>query len=798
MGCRTLLKTQRSAGSRIVVLTLSMIVLTGLLVSAASYLRTRSLASSYDHAMETGLRQKGLAYGQTAQGVLSAVRSSSPSALEPLVAEAANDPQGLLSQFSTGTETQNTPLGFEVWVEDTSAPRGYQLLIRHRAPEARTFTAEDSEIRPLVAQTAATGEPATSIDESDRHLHYSFIVQVSAQAKLIVVPTLDASQEFAFINAQHRRVIRDSIIFAAGSIAFVSLVGGALSFLVSRTLTSRNRVEEALREQARRDPLTGALNHGAIVDELRQRASSGGKPQPFAVVMADVDGMKATNDTYGHPVGDSVLRTVARALEVDGVLLGRYGGDEFVAVLPGADRAAAQRYHSDVTELLRAGNVLDPETGAEVPVSATLGVSFFPEDADSVLELIKLSDNAMYAARRARPVISEGGQMPLREDERAARVVGELVPLLVAEGSLSAKLRQIAYRLCTGAGYDAVTIVLYAEEPGHAAVSHTVGRVADEFASAWDRFIGNEGIVTIPFREQLERTRRPLILNDIQTNQQLNPELRELLRKTGMESGVVAPMMWQDRTLGSLGIASRQANAFGPRDAQFLASVATQVIAIVRMSSLVEDLRAMSAQLTRAQQETVLLLAAAAEAHDGATGQHLQRVQALVEMVARELGYPESEAESLGLAAVLHDIGKLFVPETVLTSAGPLDDASWELLKRHTTMGQLFLTGHTGFELASMIACHHHERWDGAGYPEGLAGEQIPEPAAIVCVADAFDAMTSGRPYRHPIPVASAVAELMRCSGTQFSPRVVEAIARLYERGELSSSSRASLQRTAA
>lgn len=106
-------------------------------------------------------------------------------------------------------------------------------------------------------------------------------------------------------------------------------------------------------------------------------------------------------------------------------------------------------------------------------------------------------------------------------------------------------------------------------------------------------------------------------------------------------------------------------------------------------------------------------------------------------------------------------------------------------MKGHTTLGQQFLNGHPGFELAAAIARHHHERWDGAGYPDGLAGERIPEAAALVTVADAFDAMTNGRPYSRPLPLDSAITELRACSGAQFSPRVVEALLRLHERGEL-------------
>jgi putative two-component system response regulator len=244
-------------------------------------------------------------------------------------------------------------------------------------------------------------------------------------------------------------------------------------------------------------------------------------------------------------------------------------------------------------------------------------------------------------------------------------------------------------------------------------------------------------------------------------------------------------MVWQGQTLGALAVGSKQQGAYAPADARLLNTVCAQVTAIVRMSSLVEELQQASAQLTEGHEETVILLAAAAEAHDGTTGQHLHRMQSLVQALALELSHSEAEAKEIGLAAVLHDIGKLFVPETVLTSSRPLGKQDWAVMKRHTTLGQQFLSGHHGFALATTIARHHHERWDGTGYPDGLAGEQIPEAATIVSVADAFDAMTSHRRYRQRLSVVDAVAEIAACSGTQFSARVVEALLRLHKRGEL-------------
>jgi putative nucleotidyltransferase with HDIG domain len=213
--------------------------------------------------------------------------------------------------------------------------------------------------------------------------------------------------------------------------------------------------------------------------------------------------------------------------------------------------------------------------------------------------------------------------------------------------------------------------------------------------------------------------------------------------------------------------------------------VANQVTAIVRMAELVEDLQAASTRLSDSQAETVMLLAAAAEAHDQTTGRHLQRVRTISEALALELGHEAEDARALGLAATLHDIGKIRVPDGLLSSPAKLSDAEWVIMRQHTIWGAEFLGEREGFELAATVARCHHERWDGEGYPFGLAGEDIPEPAAIVSVADAFDAMTSDRPYRPRRTPAWAVREVQEGAGRQFSPRVVEALVRLHERGEL-------------
>jgi len=544
------------------------------------------------------------------------------------------------------------------------------------------------------------------------------------------------------------------------------------------------QLEHALqleRQRARRDQLTGALNHAAITETLRDIvAECDGRP--VAVAMVDVDGLKAANDTFGHHVGDAVLTIVARALERAGATVGRYGGDEFVAILPGADRPAAETYRQEVLASLAEARVADMEGGAAIPVVASIGVAIYPDEAEAVDDLIRLSDSAMYASRRRRAADGDGRALAAAlPGDRAARMVGEIVPLLTSPGDLSAKLRLVSHRLSIGAGYDTVNFVLLGRKQTSVTTS-TIEGLSERDYQAWDRR------ATLPghaITDVLRHTRRPLIIDDVAREGRVLPEELAMLQRAGLRSALVAPMLWQDEMTGLLSVASRRPAAFGPRDAEFVAAVATQVTAIVRMASLVDELQASSASLMRAHTETVLMLAAAAEAHDQATGRHLQRVRGLTEALALELGHAPDDARDLGLAAVLHDIGKIRVPDMVLGSSAKLAESEWVLMKQHTIWGSEFLADQQGFELAAQVARSHHERWDGSGYPDGLVGEAIPESAQITAVADAFDAMTNDRPYRDGRPVADAVAEILACSGTQFSPRVVRALVRLYEHDAL-------------
>jgi diguanylate cyclase (GGDEF)-like protein/putative nucleotidyltransferase with HDIG domain len=169
-------------------------------------------------------------------------------------------------------------------------------------------------------------------------------------------------------------------------------------------------------------------------------------------------------------------------------------------------------------------------------------------------------------------------------------------------------------------------------------------------------------------------------------------------------------------------------------------------------------------------------LARAVDARDVYTGSHSQRVAELAARTARRLGLPEEDVELTRLAASLHDLGKLAIPEEILRKPGPLTEPERMVLERHPQIGFRMLES-LGVDPVAEWVLHHHERWDGSGYPDGLAGEQIPLGARIIFVADAYDAMTSERVYRRRVSPEEAIAELRHCAGTQFDPEIVQAFA---------------------
>jgi diguanylate cyclase (GGDEF)-like protein/putative nucleotidyltransferase with HDIG domain len=174
--------------------------------------------------------------------------------------------------------------------------------------------------------------------------------------------------------------------------------------------------------------------------------------------------------------------------------------------------------------------------------------------------------------------------------------------------------------------------------------------------------------------------------------------------------------------------------------------------------------------------EAIEALAVALTERDRYTGEHSEAVIEMSASVARNLGLRAAEVDRIRSAALLHDIGKVAIPDEILHKPGPLTDAEWILMREHPVIGERILSVLPGMSGVARVVRHEHERWDGGGYPDGLAGEEIPLGSRIIIAADTYHAITSDRPYRAARSHGEAVEELTRCAGTQFDPTVTAAL----------------------
>ena len=191
---------------------------------------------------------------------------------------------------------------------------------------------------------------------------------------------------------------------------------------------------------------------------------------------------------------------------------------------------------------------------------------------------------------------------------------------------------------------------------------------------------------------------------------------------------------------------------------------------------IADEERQLRARLSRSETSGIAALTAALDTRDRYTGEHSRTVVRLATAVARRLGLDERTLDAIAQVAVLHDIGKVGIPDSILQKQGPLDDTEWALMRQHPVVGERVVAGTTGLSHLAPAMRAEHERWDGGGYPDGLRGTAIPIAARITLACDAFDAMTTDRPYRSALTHSQAVAELRACAGTQFDPDVVAAL----------------------
>jgi putative nucleotidyltransferase with HDIG domain len=248
-----------------------------------------------------------------------------------------------------------------------------------------------------------------------------------------------------------------------------------------------------------------------------------------------------------------------------------------------------------------------------------------------------------------------------------------------------------------------------------------------------------------------------------------------VLREMEMQAVLLVPLVVETRPWGLIEVYDSRTRAF-PGPERHLAELAAAQIGGL-LAAFEHEERAQ-----RLYRETLASLSNALEAKDAVTSQHTEEVVRLAVAVAAELDLELDAVQSVELGAVLHDIGKVRVPEAILNKPGPLTDEEWEVMRTHPEVGEQILRPIQSLQAILPIVRHHHERWDGAGYPDRLAGDAIPLGARIVSVCDAYRAMTEDRPYRAALVETEARAELEQGAGAQFDADCVHALLRALDR----------------
>ena len=576
------------------------------------------------------------------------------------------------------------------------------------------------------------------------------------------------------------------------------------SFAELAAVACRNAsVHADLAEAARTDALTGCMNHAALHETLRremQRSRRTGRP--LTVVLVDLDNFKQVNERQGHLAGDEVLRRVGRALRqavrpYD--FVARYGGDEFAIVSVDSEaerggeiaRRAITRLSESIAEL---GH--DKE-----PTYATAGVAEWTPGL-SPSELLREADRALLYGKQqgirgsaiAASTVPQGFELgQARLTEPADQPVGEPVepsrggPLLESE-PLRKRNRQLTLANALGARLSEMTdvgdIVEAAVDELHRAFGYFTCAVVRPVEGEAVEAVAGRGAAYAslppPWRQPLSagvigrafRERRTVVVGDTERD----PDYFSSETTEAVRSELVSPIWVGSELWGAIDVQETAREAFDEADARLIETVADQLGAALRSATLYE-------QLERAYIGTAEALAAALEAKDAYTATHARSIVENAEAVGRLLGLEGTALRDVRYGAAFHDIGKIAVPEHVLNKPGPLTDEERAQVERHVLVGEQILAPIEFLAGIRPLVRHGHEHWDGHGYPDRLAGEEIPLGSRIILACDALDAMTSERPYRAAMPENAARRELRRFSGSQFDPRIVETLFEVLDAG---------------
>ena len=533
---------------------------------------------------------------------------------------------------------------------------------------------------------------------------------------------------------------------------------------------SNAHVFEAQGRLAARDPLTGLLNRRELHEEVQREVDRcrrhGGR---WSLVLLDLDGFKLVNDGSGHSEGDDVLQRVAQVVADScraSDLAFRVGGDEFALVLPETpERSAAAASAERVRELIVA---LDPRLGA------SYGVAVWPDDGAGADALLIVADRRLYRMKGARSPAYFASRTTgpdaaeARRRQRlavASRLSSRLAPLQDQRAIVETTVAE----LHRGFGYF-LAVIHRVDPDGMLRLVSAKGEMVEQMT---DRELWTQS-VHVGVNGRVARSGEPALVADTAADP-------DFLVPAGAgktsRSELAMPIRVDGRIWGVLNLESDEPNAFDADDLLLADTVAAQVGSALHLSELFEGIESTFTT-------TLAVLCDALEAKDAYAAARTLEVSALAERVAVRLGIRGDDLRSLRYASLLHDIGKIAVRSEILNKPGGLTDEEFEEMEQHTVASARMLERIPGLESVVPLVRAAHERWDGSGYPDGLARSAISLGARVICACDAYYAMLSDRPHRPALPVSEAMLEMRRGEGSQFDAMVVDAlVAEIEESG---------------
>ena len=488
-----------------------------------------------------------------------------------------------------------------------------------------------------------------------------------------------------------------------------------------------------------RDVLTGAYNRRYFEDRVKN------VPMKAGVAIIDIDDFKLCNDTFGHEAGDVALQTLVHTIrkyirKADMII--RYGGDEFLLIMPDVNEEVFVEKLQKIQQKIHSVHM---SQYGQMQLSISVGGVMMGDE--SVEQAVRRADKLMYQAKTQKNmVVTE--EDAIDGDHRIERSKIKQQLLIVDDSEINreilAEMLKDDYRILQASNGEEGISMLQEHENDIALVLLDI------------LMPGMNGFDTIAaIRENKETADIPVIF--LTADDDSNTE------KKGLEAGAMdfikkpfVPEVLLLRVRHTIELIRLQTNL------------------AYEVEKKTQEVTAQHEKLEKISRQIATTLSGAIDAKDTYTNGHSTRVAEYSREISRRAGFSEEVQDEIYMMGLLHDVGKIGIPDAIINKPAKLTDEEYSIIQKHPVTGAKILKNITEFPKLSTGARWHHERYDGKGYPDGIAGEEIPTEARIIAVADAYDAMSSRRSYRDVLPQAKVREEVEKGKGTQFDPVFAE------------------------